>query len=87
MLRDASRESQLLDDFEWKLGEIEKDYRKKLADAEKATEERVKKEMAAEYQQFLDDKRNIDEKLAEVCLETFLPFGRRFTILITDCPS
>lgn len=66
MLRDASRETQLLDDFEWKLGEIEKDYKKKLTEAEKTTEERVKKEMAAEYQQLVDDKKDIDEKLAEV---------------------
>lgn len=66
MLRDASRESQLLDDFEWKLGEIEREYKKKLTEAEKATEERVKNEMAAEYQQLMDDKRDIDEKLAEV---------------------
>ncbi len=66
MLRDASRESQLLDDFEWKLGEIEREYKKKLAEVEKATEERVKKEMAAENQQLLEDKRDIDEKLAEV---------------------
>lgn len=66
MLRDASRESQLLDDFEWKLGEIEREYKKKLTENEKAVEERVKKEMAAEYQQLLDDKRDIDEKLAEV---------------------
>lgn len=66
MLRDASRESQLLDDFEWKLGEIEREYKKKLAEVEKATEERVKKEMAAENQQLLEDKRGIDEKLAEV---------------------
>lgn len=66
MLRDASRESQLLDDFEWKLGEIEREYKKKLTEVEKATEERVKKEMAAENQQLIEDKRDIDEKLAEV---------------------
>ena len=66
MLRDASRESQLLDDFEWKLGEIERDYKKKVAEAEKAAEERVKKEMAAEYQQMIDDKQDIDKKLTEV---------------------
>jgi len=66
MLRDASRESQLLDDFEWKLGEIERDYKKKVAEAEKAAEERVKKEMAVEYQQMIDDKQDIDKKLTEV---------------------
>ena len=66
MLRDASRESQLLDDFEWKLGEIERDYKKKVTEAEKATEDRVKREMAVEFQQLIDDKRDIDEKLSEV---------------------
>lgn len=66
MLRDASRESQLLDDFEWKLGEIERDYKKKVTEAEKAAEERIKKEMAAEYQQMIDDKQDIDKKLTEV---------------------
>ena len=66
MLRDASRESQLLDDFEWKLGEIERDYKKKLAEAEKSAEERFKNEMAIEYQKLVDDKRDIDEKLTEV---------------------
>lgn len=70
MLRDASRESQLLDDFEWKLGEIERDYKKKLLECEKAVEERVKKEMAAEFQQLVDDKRDIDEKLTEVSLDS-----------------
>lgn len=66
MIRDASRETQLLDDFEWKLGEIEKDYKKKLVEAEKSVEERVKKEMATEFQQLMDDKRDIDEKLEQV---------------------
>ena len=66
MLRDASRESQLLDDFEWKLGEIERDYKKKVAEAEKAAEERIKREMAAEYQRLIDDKQDIDKKLTEV---------------------
>ena len=66
MLRDASRESQLLDDFEWKLGEIERDYKKKVTEAEKATEDRVKREMAVEFQQLIDDKRDIDEKLSEL---------------------
>ena len=66
MLRDASRESQLLDDFEWKLGEIERDYKKKLAEAEKSAEERFKKEMAIDYQKLVDDKRDIDEKLTQV---------------------
>ena len=66
MLRDASRESQLLDDFEWKLGEIERDYKKKVAEAEKAAEERIKREMAAEYQRLIDDKQDIDKKLNEV---------------------
>ncbi|XP_046655965.1 myosin-9-like isoform X2 [Daphnia pulicaria] len=66
MLRDASRESQLLDDFEWKLGEIERDYKKKLVEAEKSAEERFKNEMAIEYQKLVDDKRDIDAKLTEI---------------------
>lgn len=74
MLRDASRESQLLDDFEWKLGEIEKDYKKKVIEAEKAAEDRVKQEMAVEYQQIIDDKRDLDEKLNAVFLIIYL-FG------------
>lgn len=66
MLRDASRESQLLDDFEWKLGEIEREYKKKLVETEKSAEERFKNEMAMEYQKLVEDKRDIDEKLTEV---------------------
>lgn len=77
MLRDASRESQLLDDFEWKLGEIERDYKKKLAETERATEERVKKEMEVEYQQLIEDKRDIDEKLAEVFICFFFFSSRK----------
>lgn len=75
MIRDASRETQLLDDFEWKLGEIEKDYKKKLVEAEKSVEERVKKEMATEFQQLMDDKRDIDEKLEQVlnCHQSYFP--------------
>ncbi|KAI9553500.1 putative leucine-rich repeat-containing protein [Daphnia sinensis] len=66
MLRDASRESQLLDDFEWKLGEIEREYKKKLVETEKSAEERFKNEMAMEYQKLVEDKRDIDEKLTEI---------------------
>ena len=77
LLQDASRQTQLLDDFEWKLGEIERDCKKKIVDAEKAVEERIRKEMAAEYQQLVDDKRDIDEKLNEVNIcfvKNFIPF-------------
>ncbi len=78
MLRDASRESQLLDDFEWKLGEIERDYKKKLVEAEKSAEERFKNEMAIEYQKLVDDKRDIDAKLTEV---RNMPFKKLFDYL------
>ena len=64
--RDCSRESQLLEDFEWKLREIERDYKKRMMDAEKVTEERVRGQMAAEWQKLIDDKKGVDEKLNEV---------------------
>ena len=56
----------MLDDFEWKLGEIERDYKKKIAETEKTVEERVKNDMTAQHQQLIDDKNTIDEKLSEV---------------------
>lgn len=73
MLQDGSRQTQMLDDFEWKLGEIERDYKKKIADTEKAVEERVRNEMTAQYQQIIDDKNTIDEKLSEVRSNTLDP--------------
>lgn len=64
--RNSLQEAQLLDDFEWKLGEIERDYKKKIADAEKRTEERVRSEMAAELQKLIDDRKDVDDQLNEV---------------------
>ena len=67
--RNSLQEAQLLEDFEWKLGEIERDYRKKIADAEKKTEDRVRQEMAAEFQKLVDDRKDVDEQLNEVVFD------------------
>lgn len=73
--RDICRETQLLEDFEWKLHEIERDYKNKIAESERQSEEKIKNEMAAQLQQLMEDKRSIDEQLNQV--------DHYFTIIIS----
>ncbi|KAK2712317.1 hypothetical protein QYM36_011115 [Artemia franciscana] len=62
----ASRETQLLEDFEWKLHEIERDYKSKVSDAEAKGEERVRQELLEERKTILDERKRVEDQLKEV---------------------
>ncbi|KAK4292200.1 hypothetical protein Pmani_035010 [Petrolisthes manimaculis] len=69
----SAREQQLMEDFEWKLREMEKDHKKKLEERDRKAEERitamrnmVESELADSLIQVAEDRRVADEKLAEV---------------------
>ncbi|XP_066972133.1 trichohyalin-like isoform X7 [Macrobrachium rosenbergii] len=69
----SNREQQLMEDFEWKLREIEKEHKKKLEEKDRMAEERlnavrnlVESELAESITKVAEDRRLADEKLAEV---------------------
>ncbi|XP_068234835.1 uncharacterized protein [Palaemon carinicauda] len=69
----SNREQQLMEDFEWKLREIEKEHKKKLEEKDRMTEERinavrnlVESELAESITKVAEDRRLADEKMVEV---------------------
>ncbi|XP_042240297.1 golgin subfamily A member 6-like protein 22 [Homarus americanus] len=69
----STREQQLMEDFEWKLREMEKDHKKKVEERERKAEERinamrnlVESELADSLIKVAEDRRIADEQLAEV---------------------
>ncbi|XP_076056387.1 uncharacterized protein LOC143034339 [Oratosquilla oratoria] len=69
----TSREQQLLEDFEWKLREMEKEHKKKMDEKERMCEERlgevrsmVESELADSLTKLSEDRRIADEKMQEV---------------------
>nr|XP_053646372.1 golgin subfamily A member 6-like protein 22 isoform X5 [Cherax quadricarinatus] len=69
----STREQQLMEDFEWKLREMEKDHKKKLEERDRKAEERitamrniVESELADSLIKVAEDRRIADEQLAEV---------------------
>ncbi|XP_042219491.1 mucin-17-like isoform X2 [Homarus americanus] len=68
----STREQQLMEDFEWKLREMEKDHKKKVEERERKAEERinamrnlVESELADSLIKVAEDRRIADEQLAE----------------------
>ncbi|XP_071542005.1 uncharacterized protein [Panulirus ornatus] len=71
--RNSNREQQLMEDFEWKLREMEKEHKKKLDERDRKAEERinavrnmVESELADSLIKVAEDRRIADEKLCEV---------------------
>ncbi|XP_069167160.1 trichohyalin isoform X6 [Procambarus clarkii] len=69
----TAREQQLLEDFEWKLREMEKDHKKKLEERDRKAEERIRatrtsveSELADSLTRVAEDRRLADQQLTEV---------------------
>ncbi|XP_050712801.1 trichohyalin-like isoform X3 [Eriocheir sinensis] len=69
----STREQQLMEDFEWKLREMEKDHKKKMEERDRKAEERisavrnmVESELADSLIKVAEDRRVADEQLMEV---------------------